>query len=140
MVDFYEDTDLIISCPNCDNPFPVSLRKGEVHYEACEECSYLPEQNEIMPQVEEGLVSDETVHMIIIEALPGNDQVICDLCNAEIDETAEGGSFSGSYSLCPECTQRIWKSANEEERREITLVPGAFKSAVLQKRISDSQR
>jgi ssDNA-binding Zn-finger/Zn-ribbon topoisomerase 1 len=139
MVDFYKDTDLLIACPNCGNPFPVSLKRGEVHYEECAACSYLPEQNEILPQVEDELANANDAPIVVICVLPAGDQVICDLCNSEVDDAAEGGSFSGSYSLCPKCTKRIWANSSEVEKKEITLVEGPFKTAVLKKRVENSQ-
>lgn len=140
MDDFFDGAVILISCPNCKSPLPVLISPGEIGFEECRVCSYLPEPNQILPQVEAGQADTKLEQWTIIDATPANDEVICDLCNAEIDDQMEGGSFSGSYALCSECTQRIWRQANEEERKEIQLVQGPFKLAVLRKRILDSLR
>ena len=49
--------------------------------------------------------------------IPVGDIVICDVCNRLIDDMSEkGGSFIGSYAVCPVCTERILKNSSEEEK------------------------
>lgn len=61
--------------------------------------------------------------------------VICDNCNRVIeDEQEEGGSFMGSYSVCPRCTERVVRLADEKEKATFQFIQGSFKRAVLKKR------
>ena len=69
-------------------------------------------------------------------SIPPSDEIICDICNRLIeDEKEEGGSFIGTYSVCPRCTERILKTASDKEKEEIELITGSFINAVRQKRI-----
>lgn len=69
----------------------------------------------------------------VITVPVGDDEIICDLCNRDIEEN-EGGSFIGSYSVCSICTKRILKTASKKEKEEIEIINGNFREAVLKKR------
>lgn len=76
--------------------------------------------------------------MTIIIVMPSNEEVICDLCNKEIGEE-EGGGFVGSYSLCSECTQKVFAGASAQEKQEMIIFEKAFKGEVIKKRIKDAE-
>ena len=57
---------------------------------------------------------------VIIHVPIGDDEVICDLCNADIGDE-EGGSFIGTYAVCQNCTDRILKNSNEKEKNDMEL-------------------
>lgn len=66
---------------------------------------------------------------------PSYEEVVCDTCSRLIEsDLEEGGSFMGSYSVCPQCTERIVKLASEEEMATFKFIQGSFRTTVLLKR------
>jgi hypothetical protein len=132
MVEKFVDGMVIICCPHCQNDFCVQVAKGNLHYDECEFCRYNPEQHEILKDVESALADKADLWNVIV-VLPGDDEVICDLCNNDITEI-EAGSFCGSYSLCATCTTRILKDALSEEKSGIEVFDKNFRAEVIKKR------
>jgi ssDNA-binding Zn-finger/Zn-ribbon topoisomerase 1 len=132
MVEKFVKGEAIILCPNCDNEFRVVAKGGRFHYTECFSCKYLPEVNEIREEAEKALEEKSELWDVLV-VCPANNEVICDLCNAEVGPEEEGGCFVGSYAVCPECT----KKKSKEFLKEAELVEGCFVKAVLQKRNQD---
>ena len=76
--------------------------------------------------------------MTIIIVVPSDEEVICDLCNEEISPD-EGGGFVGSYSLCNECTKKVFADASAQEKQEMLIFEKDFRAEVIKKRISDAE-
>jgi hypothetical protein len=76
--------------------------------------------------------------MTVIIVMPSDEEVICDLCNGEIG-TEEGGSFVGSYSLCVECTKRVFAGASAQEKKDMIIFEKDFRAEVIKKRIKDAE-
>jgi len=129
MVEKFVDGEVNISCPNCQNDFRVVVRGGEFHYTQCHDCSYLPKREEIKGDVEKALLENDNDWDVIV-VWPGDDEVICDLCNQDITET-EGGSFLGDYSLCSNCTMRVSKKSSPDELKEMKIFEKNFRAEVV---------
>ena len=76
--------------------------------------------------------------IIVIQAFCQDNEVICDLCNAEISNE-EGGSFVGSYSLCQACTKNVLADATMQDKEEMVIFEKNFRTEVLKKRIQDAE-
>lgn len=114
-----------IACPNCGADMEI-MKDGE-HYIPghCPECDHLPSEEEINKTLH---LYDPGCFVIIVD--PG-DEVICDLCNAEIGEE-EGGAFCGSYAICEVCKEKMLASGSDD----LQVYPKNFKQVVLQNRMS----
>ena len=76
--------------------------------------------------------------MTVIIVMPSDEEVICDLCNEDISPD-EGGSFVGSYSLCNECTQKVFAGASTQEQKEMIIFKKDFRTEVIKKRRKDEE-
>ena len=63
------------------------------------------------------------------------ESVVCDYCNADIpDDSVQGGCFAGSYAVCPRCAEGVFKNAEKDDWKNIELINGSFRKAVLKRR------
>ena len=60
-----------------------------------------------------------------------DDEVICDLCNFDIDDE-QGGSFIGSYCVCSDCTTGILSRDGKKE--EMETIEGSVKAECIKRR------
>lgn len=132
MVEKFVNGEVVIPCPNCKNEFRVVAKGGAFHYTECFYCRHFPKLDEIKDQVENALSEKSSLWDVIV-VCPPNNEVICDLCNSQVEPEEEGGCFVGSYAVCPECTRK----KSKDFLKEAELVTGSFVKAVLQKRNQD---
>jgi hypothetical protein len=127
-----KDREVVVNCPKCGTEIMVYIRNGNFHCAECFNCCYLLEEDEIRIDLEKSLFNKNDLWDVIVVCPPG-DEVICDLCNADVGPEEEGGCFIGSYAVCPECT----KKKSKEFLKEAELVKAGFVKVVLQKRNQD---